>query len=98
MEEISSQGMVVHTSREVCHYAKRSNLRYAHGITPKLVTSARVHLRGLPPGQHNSKKRRRGGCVRSDRARNLTQDFHGRYDSDVLFTTALIARCQHLTG
>ena len=34
----------------------KPNLHYTRGITPKRVSSAGVHLRGLAPGQHSSEK------------------------------------------
>ena len=39
----------------------KSNLHFTRDITPKRVTSGRVHLLGLAPGQSSSKKRRSGG-------------------------------------
>ena len=35
---------------------KKSNLNYTRGITPKCVTSAGAHLRGLGPGLHSSEE------------------------------------------
>ena len=43
------------------HKDQKSKLHYTRGITPKRVTSGGVHLRGLAPAQHSSKKNRSGG-------------------------------------
>ena len=34
----------------------KPNLHYTRGITPKRVTSGKIHLRGLAPGHHSSEE------------------------------------------
>ena len=53
---------------------KKSNLYYTRDITLKRVTSGEIHLRGLAPGQHSSKKtlQRWRRCVQFDRPGNRT--------------------------
>ena len=49
------------------------NLHQTRGITPKRVTSGRIHLRGLAPLQHSSEKTPQWWLVVSSAASNLTR-------------------------
>ena len=54
--------------RIVCTYLQNIGLKikylhYTRGITPKRVTKGGIHLRGLAPEQHATKKHRSGGAL-----------------------------------
>ena len=51
---------------------KKSNLHYTRDITPKLVSSGGVHLRGLAAGQHSSEETSPQWRAVGDTVSNLT--------------------------
>ena len=77
-------------------FKKKSNLYYTHGITPKRVTSGRVHLGGLAPGQHSSEGTSQWWRVVVDTVFNLTapgiEPQISSAQIKMYFTTTLISR------